>query len=594
MSRKAPDVSTQTKRVAVYARRSSVDSDKDRSITEQVAECRRWAATLGFEVVKVYEELGSGVTATDRPHFMRMVAEAEGSPRPFDAIVCLDVSRFGRTDIDEAGYWRHRLRLAGVEARFVHDDARLSGEAGPIMGAVLQHSAREHSIKTALRVTMGQVAAAERGCWPGGIAPFGYRLVRREGWNGIGRRDSRLIVDEREAKIVREAFELYAKGKGTSAVAGALNAKLYRTRKGKLFSTSVLQKLLANPVYRGDIERCRTRRVRNSGPGSKFFRGSSHGPVPIASATDGYAKPGAVPAIVSQEVWNKVEEVARSRFFKRTGGKPGLFAGLVRCGVCQGPLVQTNGRTVNGRRYAYLGCRSCRDKGLADSFGECGRVSVPYHTLLDRVVEILREETRKIDPEAIAEELRRRLAVTDATPNVADLEARRRRLGARRRELVLAESDFERSALAELAAEDRRLAQQIDSAKRAAGSRLNIEERVNGVVEAARALEIPLAGGEEALRAPLRAFVQKIVVGPADRREPRPVEVTHYTTKGAAFLGSDGSLTRPGGSGSTSYVPRCKSRSRGSCQGAPIRACVREAKASPALSRSGVIVAGSS
>ncbi len=49
------------KRVAIYARRSDVSGDRDRSIEEQVAECERWARERGYAVVDRVRELrGSG------------------------------------------------------------------------------------------------------------------------------------------------------------------------------------------------------------------------------------------------------------------------------------------------------------------------------------------------------------------------------------------------------------------------------------------------------------------------------------------------------------------------------------------------------
>src|SRR5262249_30741865 len=106
------------KRVTIYARRSDVSGDKERSIAEQIAACRRWAEEGGPTVVRVVEELGSGVTGIDRSRFVAMIEDAERKPRPFDVVVVLDISRFGRADVDETGYWRHRLRVAGVEVAY--------------------------------------------------------------------------------------------------------------------------------------------------------------------------------------------------------------------------------------------------------------------------------------------------------------------------------------------------------------------------------------------------------------------------------------------------------------------------------------------
>jgi DNA invertase Pin-like site-specific DNA recombinase len=529
-----------SKRVVLYVRRSIDDGDVTCSLPEQERACRSYSKSIG-EVVRVYRENESGVSGFDRPIFQEMLVAA--NRHEFDAIVCLDVSRFGRFDVDERGYWMTHLKRAHVEVRFVHDDARLAGEAGQIMGAVLQHSAREHSVKTALRVTMGLVAAVERGCWPGGRAPLGYRIVRRDGWNGAGRRDARLVVHEPEAKVVREIFRLYAEGKGLLTVCDELNAKQYRTRRGLPFGQSALKKILGNPIYKGDIVRGQEhwgwRRNKSPRGAAKFYHGSSQGVVPIGSETDGFAKTGAAPVIIEPALWDKVQEVWQSKTFTRTGGEPGFFSGIGLCGVCGRRLVQRSGRTTKGVRYSYLGCGTCRHRGLTKSFGDCGRVNVSYSRLLDSVLEVLRAEAHKIDPKWIAAAIRKRLDNGSTQPDVAGLEAKRKKLAVRRRDLVLAETDFERAALKELAAEDARLAAQIEAAKREAARKPDVDALVEVALEAARTINAPRTdAGKEALKKALHVFIEKIVVKPADRLAPKPVDVTLYTIPGVAFPAS--------------------------------------------------------
>jgi DNA invertase Pin-like site-specific DNA recombinase len=529
---------TPSKRVALYVRRSIDDGDATCSLPEQEKACRVYAKSIG-EVVHVYRENHSGVSGFDRPVFQEMLAA--GGRGEFGVIVCLDVSRFGRFDVDERGYWMTHLKRAGVDVRFVHDDARLAGEAGQIMGAVLQHSAREHSVKTSLRTTMGLIATVERGCWPGGHAPFGYRLVRREGWDGAGRCDSRLVIVEPEAKIVSEIFELYVKGKGLPTLCDILREKGYRTKGGRPFVTGTVRTLLANPVYKGDVvrgqpRRCWRRRASSSHDGAKFYHGSSHGVVPVGSETDGFAKIGAAPAIVTPELWEKAQEAARARSIVRTGGKPGPFSGIGWCGSCNGRLVARSGRTVRGVRYSYLGCRALRTGGLPRSFGDCARVLVSSSQLLERVLELLYEEARKVDPKLIAAEIRRALDVRQPEVDVAALQAKRKKLSVRRRDLVLAETEFERAALQELAAEDARLEQQIEAAKREAARTPDVDGLVAAALEAARVVSAPdTDAGTESLKAALSAFIAKVVVLPAEPGGPKTVDVTLYTVPGVAL-----------------------------------------------------------
>src|SRR5271155_5745359 len=100
--KRSPTTSTGPKRVVLYLRRSVDDGDATRSLPEQEHECKVYAQAIG-EIVRAFRENESGVSGFDRPIFKEMIAAAER--REFDVIVCLDVSRFGRFDVDERGYW---------------------------------------------------------------------------------------------------------------------------------------------------------------------------------------------------------------------------------------------------------------------------------------------------------------------------------------------------------------------------------------------------------------------------------------------------------------------------------------------------------
>lgn len=61
-----------------------------------------------------------------------------------------------------------------------------------------------------------------------------------------------LIPIEREAKVVREIFNLYAvEKKSLIKIANFLNDKNIRTRDNNLWTTSTLVRMLKNPKYKG-------------------------------------------------------------------------------------------------------------------------------------------------------------------------------------------------------------------------------------------------------------------------------------------------------------------------------------------------------
>jgi len=532
--------SQSVKRVAIYARRSKDDGDETISLPEQVADCRKYVNERGWgEIVRVDRENRSGVSGFNRPVFVDLVEAAEAGE--FEVLLTLDMSRFGRFDADERGYWVTRLRACGVETRHVLDDERLSGEAGPIMGAVLQTGQREHSLKTAYKVTAGQIAALRRGCWPGGAPPFGYRTERRPGFDGTGRRDTKVLVQPDEAEIVRQVFQIRIDLQlGYSSVARRLNQADRRRRSGGRWTGIAVKGILDNEAYIGNFVRGRRRK---SSP-SKFYMATEDGPVSVKDGppqSTTFTVEGFYPPLLSRETWDLAQalRVERDAQFgnrrDRSSYHHYLLTTFLVCGSCGGNMVVGEGtRSAQNHRYSYVICadkkRGCEPKEA------CRRVRAQEAALTKRVLEEIRRVAAQIDASALAARLHERLSKKTRRPkiDVKALEARRSRLASRRRKLLLSDDEFVQEGLQELSDEDARLGRQIQSAKRQqGGAPANLEEKIARVVERARSLQVPLTSEEtEAARAALRAFVKEIKVLPSPLRKPKQVVLSLYTPEG--------------------------------------------------------------
>jgi Recombinase len=83
--------------------------------------------------------------------------------------------------------------------------------------------------------------------------PLGYKLVEVE--KRGTKIKKKLDLDPVEAETVQLIFKLYLQGNGSSGALGVkdkwLNARGYRTRRGKTFGVGHIHKLLTNTVYIG-------------------------------------------------------------------------------------------------------------------------------------------------------------------------------------------------------------------------------------------------------------------------------------------------------------------------------------------------------
>lgn len=104
-----------------------------------------------------------------------------------------------------------------------------------------QHLKLTHGAK----VKRGQLKAVHQGRYGTGPAPYGYR----RGADG----EKPLIVDDREAEVVRSIFREYLHSRSTGKVVQYLHSKNIFTRKGNKWSRQAIAIILSNRTYRGRV-----------------------------------------------------------------------------------------------------------------------------------------------------------------------------------------------------------------------------------------------------------------------------------------------------------------------------------------------------
>jgi hypothetical protein len=95
------------------------------------------------------------------------------------------------------------------------------------------------------KVKRGQLGAVQQGRYGTGPAPYGYR----RGHEG----EKPLIVDDREAEVVRTIFREYLHSRSTGKVVSYLHSRGVFTRKGNKWSRQAIAIVLSNRTYRGRV-----------------------------------------------------------------------------------------------------------------------------------------------------------------------------------------------------------------------------------------------------------------------------------------------------------------------------------------------------
>lgn len=347
---------------AIYCRYSS-DRQRETSLADQEAVCRRRAQAEGWEVDEVYADAAISGSRLDRPRYRDLLADAAAGL--WSILLVEDLSRLSRDEVEGVQSVRrleHRgVRVVGVSDGY--DSSRPGRTAQRGVRALLSSLYLED---LAFRTHRGQEGQAKRGFHAGGLA-YGYRSVR-------GDEGSKLIIEPDQAEIVREIWERFAAGKSPRWIAADLNARgvppprsSNRTGQASWISSAIYGHpakgtgILRNPLYLGRLIWNKSqwlkdpdtgRRVRRERPKSEWVSEA----VPALRI---------IPPELEERVQRRHQAIADGTDAAkkvmgnqgRTGGqKKHLLSGLLTC-ECGAPFV-----VVSRGRY---GCSAARFRGHA-------------------------------------------------------------------------------------------------------------------------------------------------------------------------------------------------------------------------------------
>jgi site-specific DNA recombinase len=228
-------------RAAIYARFSS-DLQRDRSIDDQVALCREYAARNSYRIVAVFSDRAvTGASMHFRRGIQDLLRAAKGDA--FDFVIAESLSRFAR-DQEDGPAIRKRLEFAGVKMVTTTD-----GVVSPLLHGLrtIIDSQYLDDLKGAIR--RGMAGVVRDGRHAGGLS-YGYRAV-------VGHPGALEIVPE-QAEIVRRIFNEYLEGEVPRSIAARLNAEGIPPPRKSFWRASVIHGhakrktgILQNELYAG-------------------------------------------------------------------------------------------------------------------------------------------------------------------------------------------------------------------------------------------------------------------------------------------------------------------------------------------------------
>lgn len=174
--------------------------------------------------------------------------------KEFDVLLVFMFDRLGRRE-DETPVMVNFLIQNGIEVWSVKEGQRkIESHVDKLLNYISFWQSDGESQKTSIRVIEAKKQLSEQGYFQGGSAPFGYKIIETEKqhWKNKDRRLKELVPDEVESEIIKLIYHLYVnKHMGYRKIADYLNQHGFRTRDGKGFVVSTIQRILSNPIYIG-------------------------------------------------------------------------------------------------------------------------------------------------------------------------------------------------------------------------------------------------------------------------------------------------------------------------------------------------------
>jgi len=253
---------------------------------------------LGYDI---YQEVSSGIN-TQRPQLNRFLKQLE----EYDYLLVMDIDRISR---DNAFAEQIKTMLIAHDIKILtpQGEIDLAQESNEMLYSFQAMMANFEYKQIRKRLGRGRLAAAEQGRWVmSSRVPLGYAKAENQ----------KLIIVEEEAKIIQYIFQKTLERFSANEIARQLDALGWRSRSGKVLTTSHISSIRRNAVYYGVVKA--SRRV-NGRVVDKVFVENAH------------------EAIIPKQQWLEVQTILqenkKNHFFNKKRAVHRL-QNLIYCSCC--------------------------------------------------------------------------------------------------------------------------------------------------------------------------------------------------------------------------------------------------------------------
>ncbi len=254
-------MSKKKKKVVAYCRVSTLEQKKNGyGIDIQIRDATLCSERHGVLIEKFYTDEGESGVKEKRPALKRLMRDCKAGRIKIVILPSLD--RLSR-EVRIAENLFYDFKRLGVRV-LIADMPQYNGERKDIMmRQILEAVAEENRREIIDRLFKGRQERVRRGYSPGGNLPYGYV-----------REDKMIIIDPREAEIIKKIYALDREGATGAAIAEGLNNDGYRMRNNRPWTQRQVCRILhRESLYRQGIVRYGS--ITGTNPGLAILEGEA-------------------------------------------------------------------------------------------------------------------------------------------------------------------------------------------------------------------------------------------------------------------------------------------------------------------------------
>lgn len=328
----------QKTRVVAYCRVSTDSNEQLVSLQAQNAHYETYIkANPEWEYAGLYYDEGiSGTKKENRSDLLRMLSDCETGR--IDLIITKSISRFARNTTDCLEMVRKLIDL-GVHIYFEKENINTGSMESELMLSILSGLAESESISISENTKWAIQRRFQNGTFKISYPPYGYQNI-----------DGQMIVNLKQAEVVKYIFAEVLSGKGTQKVANDLNQKGIPSKRGGRWAATTIRGILTNEKYTGDVILQKTytdshfNRHTNYGEENMYLVENHH------EAIISHEDFEAVDAILNQRAKEKGIEKRNSKYLNRYS-----FSGKIICSEC-GSTFKRRIHSSGPRKYIAWCC----------------------------------------------------------------------------------------------------------------------------------------------------------------------------------------------------------------------------------------------